>query len=65
MIDIIFYDVDINFYTPYFDESMTNWKMTPIQSIEIMEQEKYMELILKIIVYIFLKMKSVQLIIFQ
>ena len=24
VIDIIFYDVDINFYTPYFDELMSN-----------------------------------------
>ena len=24
VIDIIFYDVDTNFYTPYFDELMSN-----------------------------------------
>ena len=40
MIDIIFYDVDINFYTPYFDELMTNWIMTPIQSIEILKENE-------------------------
>ena len=40
MIDIIFYDIDTNFYTPYFDELMTNWIMTPIQSIEILKENE-------------------------
>ena len=40
VIDIIFYDVDINFYTPYFDELMTNCIMTPIQSIEILKENE-------------------------
>ena len=40
ILNLIYYDVDVNFVTPYSNELMTNWDMPPITSFELLNDNE-------------------------
>ncbi len=40
ILSFIYYNVDVDFITPYFNELMTNWDMSPIKSFELLNDNE-------------------------
>ena len=40
ILSFIYYNVEVDFITPYFNELMTNWDMSPIKSFELLNDNE-------------------------